>query len=573
MEVCKPASVDDSSYMLLLRFIITCLMKPNVEQPGMVHQSSSKVEEEVEDMDSEPENTSEGYQSEANTILQPDGADDTFIFQATSSNSGNIQVFKERILTAICSLDERTFGQNSKLQVNVLQCKYMVKTIVTSKSYLIEESCATLADPIYKELFRIVQKADLIVQDCSDDPLNLKSILVQMDNRSAFVAVIVDWQSCTRLFRKSIDYGTWTSVHSRLEQLKAQDMQKNKELWDPRIAELQQLMMSNAGGSRTGERMNLADYLQWRVQNVMNVHDVPQGLLPWCILTSDPEAKQGEFLGRGSFGSVSQYTWFGMLCAEKFFNPFNGEKQKRDFENEVEVMVRLNHPHIVQLVCFHQDFTKCSIVMELMPTNLERYIDERKASNKPFTPQAAVDIMLQIASAMEYLHEQGVVHRDLKPNNILVSPNTNPELSADGYVEVKLADFGMSKTKVNTSSSMLHSQICGAATWRAPEAFQDHEGHVRRYPPKKADVYSFAILCAQILSGQLYPFGYTPVRLLERISSPQNERPFLPSDKNYPAQLLSLIKQCWAPVPRKRPNFSTIYTNLQKIKFNILACK
>ncbi|CAK9211409.1 unnamed protein product, partial [Sphagnum troendelagicum] len=442
----------------------------------------------------------------------------------------------------------------------------MVHTIVTSKCYLMGETCATLADPIYKELFRIVQKADLIVQECSGEPLNLKSILVEMDNICAFVAVIVDWQSCTRLFRKDIDNWTWASVHSRLEQLKAQDIQKNKELWDPHIAELRQLM-SNAGGSRTGERINFADYLQWRVQNVRNAYDLPQGLLPWCDLASDPEAKRGKFLGKGTFGSVSQYTWFGMACAQKSFNPFFGEKEKCDFENEVGVMVRLNHPHLVRLICCHQDSTECSIVMELMPTNLERHIVERKLSHKPFTPQAAVDVMSQIASAMEYLHGQGVVHRDLKPNNILVSPNTNPELSAEGYVEVKLADFGLAKTEVNTSSSMLQSQICGAATWRAPEAFPDHEGQQRRFSPKKADVYSFAILCSQILSGQLYPFGRTPVRLLERISSPQNERPFLPSDSNYPAELLSLIKQCWAPDPRKRPNFSTICSSLQEIRF------
>jgi len=501
------------------------------------------------------------------------GADDAFIFGATSLNSVNTQVFKERILTAICDLDDRTFGQNSKLQVNVLQCKYMVSTIVTSKCNVMGETCATLADPMYKELFRIVQKADLIVQECSDEPLSLKSILVEMDNICAFVAVIIDWQSCTRLFRKDIDNCTWASVHSRMEQLKAQDIQKNKELWDPRIAELRQLMMSNAGGSITGERINLADYLQWRLQNVMNVYDLPQGLRPWCVLASDPEAKRGEFLGKGSFGSVSQYTWFGMACAEKSFNPLFGEKQKREFENEVGVMVRLNHPHVVRLICCQQDSTKCSIVMELMPTNLERHIAERKDSHKPFTPQAAVDVMLQIASGMEYLHGQGVVHRDLKPNNILVSPNTNPELSADGYVEVKLADFGLAKTKVNTSSSMLHSQICGAAAWRAPEAFEDQEGHPRRFSAKRADVYSFAILCSQILSGKLHPFGYPPVRLRERISSPQNERPFLPSNSNYPAQLLSLIKQCWAPDPCMRPHFSAICSSLQEIRSSLLACK
>jgi guanylate cyclase len=138
---------------------------------------------------------------------------------------------------------------------------------------------------------------------------------------------------------------------------------------------------------------------------------------------------------------------------------------------------------------------------------------------------------------------------------------------------VKLADFGFAKTKVNTSSSMLHSQICGTTSWRAPEAFPDHEGHPRCFSAKKADVYSFAILCSQILSGKLNPFGNPPVRLLERISSPKFERPFLPLNSNYPAQLLSLIKECWAPDPRTRPNFSTICSSLEDIRLNLLACK
>ncbi len=115
------------------------------------------------------------------------GANDTFTFQATSLNPANTQVFKERTLTAIYDLDDRTFGQNSELQVNVLQCKHMVNTILASKCYLMEQTCTSSADPIYKELFCIVRKADLIVQECSDEPLKLKSLLAQMDNVHAFV--------------------------------------------------------------------------------------------------------------------------------------------------------------------------------------------------------------------------------------------------------------------------------------------------------------------------------------------------------------------------------------------------
>jgi len=490
-------------------------------------------------------------------------ATDIFTFQATSLNPANTQVFKERTLTAIYDLDDRTFGQNSELQVNVLQCKHMVNTILASKCYLMEQTCTSSADPIFKELFRIVKKADLIVQECSDEPLKLKSLLAQMDNVHAFVDVTVDWRWCTRLFRNDVEDCTWASVHSTFEQLKQQDLMQNKKLWDAHIAELQKQSMSTTGDPRMGERSNLADYLQGRVQNVMHASDKPEGLPRCFVWASDPEAKRGEFLGTGTFGSVSEYTWFGLECAKKSFNPFLCEKQERDFENEVGVMVRLNHPHVVQLICCCQDSTKPSILMELMPTNLERYIRGRKY---PFTPLAAVDVMSQIASGMEYLHEQGVVHRDLKPNNILVCPNTNPELSADGYVEVKLADFGLAKTKVYTSASILSSQICGAAPWRPPEAFGE------RFSAKRADVYSFAIMCAQILSCNVHPFGDPPTRVRERISSPQHERPSLPSNNNYPAELLSLIKECWAPDSQKRPNFSTICKRLQETRLGLLVC-
>jgi serine/threonine protein kinase len=88
--------------------------------------------------------------------------------------------------------------------------------------------------------------------------------------------------------------------------------------------------------------------------------------------------------------------------------------------------------------------------MELMPINLERHIKEqlKVSCGCQVTLQVVVNIMLQIALGMEYLHGQDVVHRNLKPNNILVCPNTNPKLSIDGYAEVKLADCGFGKNKV-----------------------------------------------------------------------------------------------------------------------------
>jgi hypothetical protein len=110
-------------------------------------------------------------------------------FTTTSLNSIDIEVFKERILIAIHDLDDQTSGQNSKLQVNVLQCKCTVDTILAKKSYIMNKTWAT---PIYKELFRIMKKVDLIVEECSDVSRKLKSLLAQMNNVHAFVAIVID---------------------------------------------------------------------------------------------------------------------------------------------------------------------------------------------------------------------------------------------------------------------------------------------------------------------------------------------------------------------------------------------
>jgi ribosome maturation factor RimP len=303
------------------------------------------------------------------------GANDIKVtFTTISLNYVDVEVFKERTLTAIHDLDDRTSSKNSKLQMNVLQCKCMVDTILASKSCFMNKTWAT---PIYKELFRIVKKADLIVQECSDVSTKLKSLLAQMDNVHAFVAIVVDWQWCTRLLKKDEDF-TWESVHLKFEQLKRQDLSNNEQFWNAHIAELHQQPMSGlTGDSKTRAKIKLADYLQKRVQSVMNTNNPQKGPLSWFLWTSNLETQPGKFLGLGTFGAVFECTWFGMVCAQKSFNPFVNEDQERDFANEVGIMANLNHPHIVQWICCHQEYsTNCSILMELMPTNLERHIKE-----------------------------------------------------------------------------------------------------------------------------------------------------------------------------------------------------
>ncbi len=114
--------------------------------------------------------------------------------------------------------------------------------------------------------------------------------------------------------------------------------------------------------------------------------------------------------------------------------------------------------------------------------------------------------MLQLAKAMRYLHNkkpQKIVHRDLKPSNILVKPL--PE-SSDGYMQVKLADFGESKFYNKTETSSLQTHMVGTCVYAAPEVFTQEVVLDNNNPkfPCKADVWSFAMVCLEILTGKAH---------------------------------------------------------------------
>jgi serine/threonine protein kinase len=124
--------------------------------------------------------------------------------------------------------------------------------------------------------------------------------------------------------------------------------------------------------------------------------------------------------------------WHGKHFADKCFHvPENGS-----IKTEASILAGLAHPNIVPSFCSATDNQSCSIVMELMDEDHFPLL-QKKPLDAPFEILEAVDIMLQIAEGMCYLHHNRVIHRDLKLMNILVH--------CDGHMYAKVAEFGLSK--------------------------------------------------------------------------------------------------------------------------------
>ncbi len=276
-------------------------------------------------------------------------------------------------------------------------------------------------------------------------------------------------------------------------------------------------------------------------------------------------------LGRGSYGTVFEANWLGIRCAVKTF----AASERRSFEKEMEIMACLKHPHIVQILGSVNQRGFFYLLEELMATDLRTYMDEilgsedqpkmsrmsSDADHRPFKLAVAIDIMLQVAEGLKYLHEKRIVHRDIKSSNILVKTMLHMQ-SPERSVVVKLADFGISKF----STTSHQTTNVGTTRWMAPEVFGLDDldlGIPTAKYPFKADVYSFAITSSEILTGQIPFRDNKTFRDIHR-QIMEGWRPTLPA--SLPPKLVSLIERCWDGDPRRRPNFSEICENLTSLK-------
>jgi tetratricopeptide (TPR) repeat protein len=238
-------------------------------------------------------------------------------------------------------------------------------------------------------------------------------------------------------------------------------------------------------------------------------------------------------LGSGGMASVllAVDERLGREVAIKRLPTGSPEEALRRFQREARLGASLNHPGIVSIYDSIAGDDAVLIVMEYVDgSSLKELIAEG-----PLAPDEALAILRQIAAALDHSHANGVIHRDVKPSNVL--------LRKDGTA--KLADLGIA-TAVGSSQITASGSVVGTLAYIAPERLEA-EGDT-----PAADVYSLAAVAYEALSGARAQKGRTPLEVVE--SAATGPAPDLRHDlPQAPLQAAAVLREGLSPSPRRRP--------------------
>ena len=201
------------------------------------------------------------------------------------------------------------------------------------------------------------------------------------------------------------------------------------------------------------------------------------------------------------WAQVKKGKWLDLDFAVKVFKCDADDRadwNQKQLLMEAGSLVELQHPHVVRLVGFGQFAKKSVFVMELMNTDLRKFMDKKP---KPLTDSEKLDIIIQIAKGMYYIHTKGYAHGDLKCSNIMVKENGQ-------ILEFKIGDLrGSQKRGEWNPEAFEQASKTRRPRWTAPEAL-DYSGHnieLTWESLKQIDTYSFAMTCCEIVTGG-YPY-------------------------------------------------------------------
>lgn len=244
----------------------------------------------------------------------------------------------------------------------------------------------------------------------------------------------------------------------------------------------------------------------------------------------------GEELGRGAFGVVvaGVQRALGRQVAVKALpaNLAEDEGLRLRFNAEARLVASLDHPHVVRVFDYVEQDDLFLLVMELLSGGT---LGDRM-DTRALTPQEACAVAVSVAGALHYAHQRGILHRDVKPANVM--------FAADGTA--KLGDFGIAKVLESSAGLTATGSIMGTPAFMAPE-----QATGSALGPA-TDVYAAGIVLYQMLAGCL-PFdgsGEVIAQLYQHVN--QAPRPLREAAPDVPTELAAVVHRALEKDPNDR---------------------
>ena len=258
-----------------------------------------------------------------------------------------------------------------------------------------------------------------------------------------------------------------------------------------------------------------------------------------------------ETIGEGTYGKVKVATHIktNEKVAIKIIHKYKLTHKNDDLrmKNEMKILTELNHPNILKAFEVFEDESNYYIVMEKPEKgDLFKYI----CSKGRLSIEEATFMYYQIVNAVQFLHKNKIVHRDMKPENILLTKD---------YI-VKIGDFGFSKFYKSDEDKLATN--CGSACYASPEVLRGI-----RYKPQPVDIWGIGIILYCMICGQLPFEDKNEDNLIRKVISCQFNCPLFVKDN-----IKNLFRRIFCPNPNDRLNFHQIKMNsvycMGKASFN-----